>query len=119
MATKYPWVKTAGSLGWTRASREGAYARARWRKLRSHKLDLNPLCEMCEASNRVTAATEVDHINAVSEELGENDPLFYDIDNLQGLCSRCHRIKTRIENSRYSEKNIEKGKLLMKKLEKK
>ena len=118
MPDKYPWIRDKRHLkGWTKASRDGAYSRAKWLKLREHKLQLNPLCEMCEKQGKVTPATEVDHIIEVSEELGEDDPLFYDLDNLQSLCTKCHRSKTRKSHSKYSQGNMAKGKALMKKLE--
>ena len=42
------------------------------------------MCAMC----KVAAATELDHIVALSNG-GTNDE-----DNLQGLCAACHEIKT-------------------------
>jgi 5-methylcytosine-specific restriction protein A len=47
-----------------------------------------PLCRRCAAQGRTTAATQVDHIVALAR--GGTD----DHDNLQGLCSECHGIKT-------------------------
>ena len=112
MSDKYPWSKN--SLGYTKASRQGAYCRTRWLKLRAHILDKEPLCVDCKKEGKVTPATVVDHIKAID---GEDDPLFYDEHNLQSLCDKCHRKKTRKDNSRYSTSNIAKGKALMKELE--
>ena len=33
----------------------------KWKLLRAKKLQSNPVCEMCEANNRSTLATEVHH----------------------------------------------------------
>ncbi len=56
--------------------------------LRSRLLRENPLCVMCKAAGRITPATELDHVIALSNG-GSNDE-----DNMQGLCSACHEIKT-------------------------
>jgi len=45
----------------------------KWKLLRAKKLQSNPVCEMCEANNRSTLATEVHHtvpVESVSHELG-------------------------------------------------
>lgn len=57
--------------------------------LRKRLLRANPLCVMCEAQGRVTAATELDHIVALTNG-GTNES-----SNLQGLCRECHGLKTR------------------------
>jgi len=51
----------------------------------------HPLCVMCQAEGRVTAATCVDHIKPVS---GPDDPLFWVESNHQSLCDSCHSKKT-------------------------
>lgn len=61
--------------------RAGVERRARW--LREH-----PLCEHCEAANRVTAATEVDH--RVPLWKGGAD----DESNFSSTCHDCHAAKT-------------------------
>lgn len=62
---------------------------AKWRKLRRYVLSLDPVCKIC---NRAVA-TEVDHIKRKAD--GGTD----DTNNLQGLCSECHKVKTLRENS--------------------
>lgn len=52
------------------------------------------LCQPCRKIGRVTAATECDHIKPKAE--GGTD----DLDNLQAICSACHREKTRDESAR-------------------
>lgn len=65
---------------------------SRWRKLRRTILQAEPLCRMCMAKGRVTAATEVDHIKALHQ-----GGLEFDAGNLQPLCSPCHASKSASE----------------------
>ncbi len=68
----------------------------RWRKLREQFLAENPLCVFCIDENKVSAATELDHI----QKHGGDPELFYDVENLQGLCAHHHRsTKAQIERS--------------------
>jgi len=60
------------------------YWSAEWRKLRHVFLRENPLCVKCE-----WPANVVDHIHPVTQG-GQ----FYDIDNLQPLCTPCHNRKS-------------------------
>jgi 5-methylcytosine-specific restriction protein A len=69
----------------------------RWQKYRRHFLSKYPLCKHCETEGRVTPATDVDHIKAVS---GPNDSLFWAPDNHESLCHACHSAKTMIESVR-------------------
>jgi 5-methylcytosine-specific restriction protein A len=57
-------------------------------RLRSMFLRAHPLCVHCAERGRVRAATEVDHIVALT--FGGPDSW----DNRQSLCAECHRIKT-------------------------
>lgn len=65
---------------------------SKWRALRRSILADEPLCRMCSAIGRVTAAVEVDHIVAVVD--GGSD----DRSNLQPLCVPCHDTKSAREN---------------------
>lgn len=49
------------------------------------------LCQICAKSGVWTKATDVDHITPKSRGGGDEDS------NLQSLCKRCHRKKTRLE----------------------
>ena len=78
-------------------SRAGAWAKKRtddrrlgraWQKLRARWLQDRPLCVHCEAKGRVTKATTLDHIRPRSQGGTEDET------NLQGLCDRCHNIKS-------------------------
>lgn len=62
------------------------YTTKRWRKARARFLRDNPLCVMCEAEGRVSAARVVDHIKPHKGDMA----LFWDEDNWQALCKRCH-----------------------------
>lgn len=80
--------------GWNRrvdrtgSTTERGYGYA-WQKLRKQVLQRdNYLCVTCKAKGRITEATDVDHI--VAKAHGGTD----DWDNLQSLCSPCHREKT-------------------------
>ena len=61
-----------------------------WRKLRLTVLAEEPLCRLCAQEGRVTAATDVDHIN--------NNSFNNDRYNLQPLCKPCHTRKTNRED---------------------
>lgn len=70
------------------------YDSQRWRKARLLHLARFPLCAICDASGKVTAATDVDHVVP-----HKGDPeLFWDDANWQSLCHRHHSQKTRADN---------------------
>jgi len=69
------------------------YKRVAWLKLRSIKLDQNPLCETCEKDGLTTLAVHVHHVKARKA----HPDLELDIDNLEALCHPCH---TKEENKR-------------------
>lgn len=76
-----------------KSSRERGYT-SRWEKARLTFLRSNPLCVECEKEGRLTPATVVDHIH---DHKG-NQELFWDVNNWQPLCKRCHDAKTMREN---------------------
>jgi len=55
--------------------------------IRSAFLNVHPLCVICLAKGRVTAATEIDHVVALMHGGTEQD-------NYQALCHSCHQDKT-------------------------
>lgn len=60
-----------------------------WRRRRDLVLTRDRyLCQPCFAQGRYTEATEVDHVVSLSK--GGTDSF----DNLQAICSECHRAKT-------------------------
>ena len=81
--------------GWHRTSRhERGYGGA-WDRIRKQVLQRdNDFCQPCLRQGRVTAATEVDHINPRAKQ-GSDDP-----GNLQAICGPCHQAKTAAENGR-------------------
>lgn len=64
----------------------------RWRKLRAEKLRANPICEVCEAKELSTPATEVHHIQEVESVPTERDmtKLMFNWFNLKSVCHACH-----------------------------
>lgn len=73
--------------------RGGAYVRgygAKWRKARTHYLQLHPLCAECKRNGKLTPATVIDHIVPHRGDM----QLFWDEKNWQPLCKDCHDRKT-------------------------
>ena len=62
----------------------------RWQKVRKIYLRRNPLCFECLKEGRIEPATVVDHIEP---HRGDNEK-FWNEDNFQSLCERCHNRKT-------------------------
>ena len=67
------------------------YASRRWRVLRLDVIRAEPFCRHCAELGRRVLTTDVDHIR----KHGGDPRLFWDRDNLQGLCRSCHTRKTR------------------------
>ncbi len=74
---------------------------SRWRRLSKLYLKVNPLCKSCEKEGKITPAQVVDHI---IPHRGD-EKLFWDINNWQPLCKKCHDRKTRTEDQ-YPEYNF-------------
>ena len=72
----------------------GAYG-YRWRKRRKAYLANNALCVACKAVDKATTATDIDHIIPHRGQLSED--VFWNEDNWQALCSKCHARKTNNE----------------------
>ena len=62
-----------------------------FRRLRKVVLARNPHCVYCLKIQKITPATDVDHIVALRNG-GSND-----LNNLQSLCRKCHSRKTMLE----------------------
>lgn len=67
---------------------------SRWRKARAKFLKANPLCRRCEENGKITKGEVVDHIIPHRGDMS----LFWDQNNWQSLCTRCHNRKTRMED---------------------
>lgn len=67
----------------------------RWQKLRERILLRDAsLCQQCKARGHITLAVEVDHITTIHK--GGTDAE----DNLQAICSECHKAKTAAEQGK-------------------
>lgn len=66
----------------------------RWRRLRLMVLARDPICMIC----RREQSTDADHVVARSKG-GDNS-----LDNLQGLCHRCHSRKTATEDGAFGNR---------------
>ncbi len=65
-----------------------------WVKTRARVLQRDGyLCQPCLKTGRPTPATEVDHITPKAQD-GTDD-----YDNLQSICTDCHKVKTKAETS--------------------
>lgn len=62
----------------------------RWNAYTKSFLAMNPLCRYCTANQRDEPASVVDHITPHKGDA----VLFWDPDNHQPLCKRCHDRKT-------------------------
>lgn len=61
------------------------YGTARWKARRQAQITAEPICAMCKANGRVTAASIADHI-----EPHKGDPVKFWTGPLQSLCKPCH-----------------------------
>lgn len=66
----------------------------RWQKASKLFLQAHPLCVRCAAEGRYVKSEVVDHI---TPHRGDK-ALFWDMDNWQALCKRCHDLKTLTED---------------------
>jgi 5-methylcytosine-specific restriction protein A len=76
----------------------------RWAKYRIGYLKEHPLCVECEKNGKYVPAKDIDHIIPVN---GQDDPLFWEPTNHQGLCHRHHGEKTARENGAFGNKRKE------------
>ena len=71
----------------TPQERREIYSSRRWQKLRSAKLDENPLCERCQVQGFINGAVMVHHVVPIRNG-GEPFP---ELDGLMSLCWPCHQ----------------------------
>ena len=79
------------------------YNTTQWRRMRYNILSKNPLCARCSKYNYIEPAVDVDHI--ISHK--GNKELFYDMNNLQPLCKKCHSWKTNRENTTLAATSLD------------
>ena len=72
------------------------YASAAWRRLRTERLNHNPLCTECLKHDHVEPAVDVDHVLPRDT----HPELALDYANLQCLCKSHHTAKTRREHAK-------------------
>ena len=70
--------------------RKRLYNTTAWRVARKGFIGVNPLCVACKAEGQYRLSNVVDHI---TPHRGD-ESIFWDEDNWQALCKRCHDIKT-------------------------
>lgn len=81
-----------------RPSSEGIRIRGRkGQELRKRRLAREPLCRMCKAEGRITAAVTPDHIKPLAKGGTDTD------DNIRCLCQSCHS-KVTAEEFGYRER---------------
>ncbi|MFA4294428.1 HNH endonuclease signature motif containing protein [Xanthomonas perforans] len=88
-----PYKEDAKQVKRRHARRALATNSTAWRKLRAVHLAGEPLCRSCAQGGRVTAATDVDHIDGDDSNNASS--------NLQSLCHACHSSKTAKENGGF------------------
>ena len=66
-----------------------------WRRISKQVRARDPLCKMCEARGVIEPSMEVDHIEPPRGRF----ELQVSLNNLQGLCTSCHSLKTRQQKS--------------------
>lgn len=81
----------------------------KWVKLRALKVANNPLCERCLLDDITTPAEEVHHIRPVESAPDRHTMLLlcFDYNNLQSLCSKCHKT-VHIELRSYTKEETQK-----------
>lgn len=72
------------------------YKTAAWLAIRTRRLSEEPLCRMCAALGFTKAATVCDHIKPHRGDRA----LFFDFENTQSLCKRCHDKTKQAEEAR-------------------
>jgi 5-methylcytosine-specific restriction enzyme A len=69
------------------------YQTAQWARTRARQLSTQPLCQACAGNNKVTAASEVDHLFAW--QLFGIESFYFNV--FQSLCKNCHTNKGALE----------------------
>ncbi len=77
------------------------YKSKRWQKLRADKIILNPFCERCLKKNIYNSTYIVHHKEYITLKNYEEDNVFFNIDNLESLCKKCHNVEHFSEKQEY------------------
>lgn len=81
------------------------YSTGCWRRTRALYLSSHPLCVECIKRGRVTPSAVVDHIEPHKGDLVK----FWDVNNLQSMCKRCHDRKTASEDGGFNNPSRGRG----------
>lgn len=70
------------------------YQNKRWKRLRKYKFSLDPLCELCLSEGILKPTEEIHHVVPFQSatDPAEIERLAFDLDNLQSLCIKHHKI---------------------------
>lgn len=81
-----------GTYNTTKAERMKYYNQSKWWKLRKAYLIDNPLCAHCLKVGKIVAVEDIHHKVSPFSVKDDNRraELFWDYDNLEGLCKECH-----------------------------
>jgi 5-methylcytosine-specific restriction protein A len=79
------------------------YNSSQWKAVRSHKLAVNPLCELCSLQGKEQVADMVHHTIAITTALGWEKRL--DSTYLQSLCFECHNVVESEKDADQKEKS--------------
>lgn len=83
------------SKPWSKSAAAAPRRAGRWlQRARERLFSRDPLCAECKRQDRVTLATQRDHIVPLCEGGADDDA------NVQGLCDACHEAKTLREAAR-------------------
>lgn len=77
------------------------YKSKKWQKLRKQKLILDPFCERCLKKNIYSATYFIHHKEYVTDKNYKDDEIFFNIDNLESLCKKCHNEEHFKEKDEY------------------
>ena len=72
------------------------YKLKEWQELRLKVLKKYPLCYKCLEIGRQSISTISDHLKDHKGDL----TLFFDFDNIKGICKKCHNRKSAIERKK-------------------
>lgn len=97
MTSRVPQTSAVDPSNWRKDKRktsERGYG-WKWQQARAAFLARHPLCRRCQERGTLTPANVVDHIKPHQGD----QALFWDRENWQPLCKRCHDIKTVTEDA--------------------
>ena len=97
-------VHTPQPMDYRGSAASRGYGRT-WQRESKAYLSRHPWCMECERKGKRTPATEVDHKKPHKGDAR----LFWDRDNWQGLCHRCHSIKTAKEDGGFGNRRPPRG----------